>query len=186
MKLITTMRTEILTSIHDDHLWSPLEWGYAWPCWSFWVRVYLRWTWTPSRRVFHYARFTDFHANMLDERVLNLSTLLSLHSIHHLPVFFRNCLERFSWIWRSMASTEPTSLHLFRGGNYDIIICQSPKLFASCENAFKLFQIDRLFIICRLLLSREIFCCHVVLRFIMTSIFISQYHRPVYSLILHS
>ena len=146
MKLIITMITEILTSIHDDHLWSPLEWGYAWPCWSFWVRVYLRWTWTPSRRVFHYAGFTDFHANTLDERVLNLSTLLSLHSIHHLPVFFRNCLERFSWIWRSMASTEPTSLHIFRGGElryYNLAISEIVRVM------WKRLQIDRLFIICR-------------------------------------
>lgn len=26
---------EILTLIHDDHLWNLLEWEYAWPCWSF-------------------------------------------------------------------------------------------------------------------------------------------------------
>lgn len=118
-------------------------------------------------------RFTAISTsqNTFNERVLNLSTLLSLYPIYHLPVFFRNCLERFSWIWRSMASTEPTSLHLFRG-NYDIITCAHQN--CSCyTNSFSWLPNYSIVCYVSLSLSHDVSCCHVVLFSIMTSIFVS-------------
>lgn len=122
-------------------------------------------------------RFTAISTsqNTFNERVLNLSTLLSLYPIYHLPVFFRNCLERFSWIWRSMASTEPTSLHLFRG-NYDIITLCSSKLFMLRQQLFSITEpFDRLLCVTlvvtrRLLLSRgsilynDFYTCFLIFR----------------------
>jgi len=46
---IGRFRLRELTLAHVDHPWSPPAPGCAWLCWSSWARVYLRWTWTPSR-----------------------------------------------------------------------------------------------------------------------------------------
>lgn len=108
----------VLTVIRGDHLWSLLEWEYAWPCWSFSVRVYLRWTWTPSwRRVFHCVDYQRFPRGKCVQRaVLNLSTLLSLPLDVPPSSFFSKLSRR---IVLNMAVNgihqETTSLRVFRG-----------------------------------------------------------------------
>lgn len=91
--------------------------------------------------------------------MFNAQSLTFRHSYHFtFQLFFRNCLGRLSWIWRSMTSTELTSLRVF-WGNYDILILYFIILFASQQN----ISINHRMIVnyLTLLQSLEFCCCHV-------------------------
>lgn len=118
---------KVLTSTRDDHLWNLPASSYAWPCWSFWARVYLRWTWTPFQRWGRCCHHSNRPRFLVPSRLfssLRMRFVRGFVPVDSCETVFRPCFFDFDpgrddgspWIW-------PVSAHPFATTSRRVVDC---------------------------------------------------------------